>query len=405
MKSALCIGGLDTSGARGIAPAAAAISMHGVRPLSAVTAMVTSGRRGPLSISWTAVEVVEGMIDAAVALGADVALIAPPLTAAQLASIAQKIDEHGLKAVVDTTWRGPAHRPLIDEEAIGALKDMLFQRAAVVIAEPDFLVENKPSEPANSRAARPLTTFWLTGAQQHLIFADQRTHQLPAVPARRPAGMSIARSAALVARLARGESPLISLCEQAQAFALAAASEGDTPPGEQRKIVGYGGPATRAAARCGVSGSIDPTEHADDEKFMNMAIAQAAIAAEGGDVPVGAVIVKEGKVIAAAHNRREADNDPVAHAEILVLQQAAQMLGSWRLTGCTLYVTLEPCFMCAGALVNARIERLVVGTLDKKAGATHSLAEVTSDPRLNHRVAVCAGVCQRACSEQLLAPH
>ena len=127
---------------------------------------------------------------------------------------------------------------------------------------------------------------------------------------------------------------------------------------------------------------------------MGRALAEAAAAAEHGDVPVGAVVVhhERGEVIAARHNERELTGDPTAHAEVLALRDAAETLGTWRLDGCTLVVTLEPCPMCAGACVNARVGSIVFGAADPKAGATGSLYHLTADPRLNHEVPVVPGV-------------
>ncbi len=130
----------------------------------------------------------------------------------------------------------------------------------------------------------------------------------------------------------------------------------------------------------------------DDQEAMDLALAEARKAADEGDVPVGAVVLAGGKVVAAAGNRREADADPTAHAEIIALREAAVALGTWRLSAATLYVTLEPCPMCAGALVAARVGRLVFGCADPKAGACGSLYNLCSDPRLNHEVEVVAGV-------------
>lgn len=134
---------------------------------------------------------------------------------------------------------------------------------------------------------------------------------------------------------------------------------------------------------------------------MERALAEARRAFEAGEAPVGAVLVCAGEALAAAPNRRERDQDPTAHAEILVLREGARRLGTWRLTGCTLYVTLEPCFMCAGALVNARIGRVVFGAPDPKAGAAGSLANVLADARLNHRPALRGGVRAEACGRLL----
>jgi tRNA(adenine34) deaminase len=130
-----------------------------------------------------------------------------------------------------------------------------------------------------------------------------------------------------------------------------------------------------------------------DTDWMRLALAEADAASAHGDVPVGAVVVRnDGVVLSRAHNRREVDSDPIAHAETLALQQAARQRAHWRLDDCTLYVTLEPCAMCAGALVNARIGRLVFGALDPKAGAICSLFQLGSDTRLNHRFEVQGGV-------------
>ena len=135
-----------------------------------------------------------------------------------------------------------------------------------------------------------------------------------------------------------------------------------------------------------------------DERFMRMAIDQAYVAEENGDIPIGAVITFEGKIIAKAHNQRELLGDPTAHAEILALTQAAEYVGNWRLHGCTIFVTLEPCPMCAGALVLGRLDRLVYGCCDLKTGACGSLYNIVDDNRLNHRVAVTVGVLGEDCS-------
>lgn len=139
----------------------------------------------------------------------------------------------------------------------------------------------------------------------------------------------------------------------------------------------------------------------DDERFMGEALEEARQAAEVGEVPVGAVIVHGGQVIVRAHNTRELENDPTAHAELSAMRQASQLLRSWRLTGCTVYVTLEPCFMCAGAIVNARPDRVVFAAVDPKAGAVGSLYDVLADERLNHRPEVTAGVLAEECGDLL----
>lgn len=134
---------------------------------------------------------------------------------------------------------------------------------------------------------------------------------------------------------------------------------------------------------------------------MRMALAEAEAAAREDEVPVGAVIVHQDRVIAAAHNQRERLQDPTAHAEMIAITQAAHSLGNWRLDGCTLYVTLEPCPMCAGAMVLARLPLLVYGAMDPKAGAVDSLYRLLSDPRLNHRVQIVSGVLASQCGALL----
>lgn len=138
-----------------------------------------------------------------------------------------------------------------------------------------------------------------------------------------------------------------------------------------------------------------------DRTFMLIALEEAKKAASFSEVPVGALIVHEGQIIARNHNRREMDHDPTAHAEILVLQEAAKKLGRWRLSDCTLYVTLEPCPMCAGALVMSRLGRLVYGSPDFRAGAVESLFNIPTHQDLNHQVKVTAGIEEESCRQIL----
>jgi tRNA(adenine34) deaminase len=137
------------------------------------------------------------------------------------------------------------------------------------------------------------------------------------------------------------------------------------------------------------------------DRFMQIALQEAQAALEENEVPIGAVIVHGGRGIARAHNQREQLRDPTAHAEMIAITQAAAALGSWRLEDCTLYVTLEPCPMCAGAIVQARIPLVVYGAADPKAGAVHSLYHLLNDARLNHRAEVVPGVLAEACGEIL----
>ena len=130
----------------------------------------------------------------------------------------------------------------------------------------------------------------------------------------------------------------------------------------------------------------------EDLHFMDLALAQAHAAAEMGEVPVGAVVVHEGTVISSAHNRREVDGDPSAHAEFIAMREAARTLGDWRLEGCTVYVTLEPCAMCAGLMVNARVPRCVYAATDPRGGFLGTLGDLSSHPVLNHRFEVASGV-------------
>jgi tRNA(adenine34) deaminase len=139
----------------------------------------------------------------------------------------------------------------------------------------------------------------------------------------------------------------------------------------------------------------------DHDHYMQLALAEAEAAAAADEAPVGAVIVCDGRVVATARNEREALRDPTAHAELIAITQAAAALGRWRLDGCTLYVTLEPCPMCAGAIVQARIPRVVYGAADPKAGAVRSLFQLLDDPRLNHRAEILAGVLAEPCGRIL----
>jgi tRNA(adenine34) deaminase len=132
----------------------------------------------------------------------------------------------------------------------------------------------------------------------------------------------------------------------------------------------------------------------DDLRFMEMALQQARLAPIVGEVPIGAVLVSDNHVIASAHNYREISQDPTAHAEIIVIRRAAEQLQTWRLTDTTLYVTLEPCPMCAGAIVQARIAKLVFGAWDPKAGACGSILDIPSERRFNHQVQVTGGLCE-----------
>jgi tRNA(adenine34) deaminase len=155
-----------------------------------------------------------------------------------------------------------------------------------------------------------------------------------------------------------------------------------------------------------ISLSRDSARLPDDITWMELALAEARMAAEAGEVPVGALVINNGEIIngeiiGRAGNRNLRDHDPTAHAEILALRQAAQHLGNHRLTGCTLYATIEPCAMCAGAVIHARIARLVYGAKDSKAGAAGSILEVINHPRLNHKMEVVSGVLGDRCSEIL----
>jgi tRNA(adenine34) deaminase len=144
-----------------------------------------------------------------------------------------------------------------------------------------------------------------------------------------------------------------------------------------------------------------PQQQAADELHMRQAIEQAQAALAADEVPVGAVIVRDGRLLAAAHNQRESLRDPTAHAEMIAITQAASALGDWRLDGCTLYVTLEPCPMCAGAILQARIPRVVFGAADPKAGAVVTLFRLLDDARLNHRCQITGGILAIECGRLL----
>ncbi|MGQ0679258.1 MAG: tRNA adenosine(34) deaminase TadA [Actinomycetota bacterium] len=138
-----------------------------------------------------------------------------------------------------------------------------------------------------------------------------------------------------------------------------------------------------------------------DEELMRLALEQARTAPEHGDVPVGALVVVEGSVVSAAHNERELTGDPTAHAEIAVLRRACQKLGTWRLEGATLYSTVEPCPMCAGAALAARVARVVYGAPDPTGGAALSLYNIVQDPRLHHRCELTAGILRQQCAHEI----
>jgi len=139
----------------------------------------------------------------------------------------------------------------------------------------------------------------------------------------------------------------------------------------------------------------------DDAAWMELALEQSQLAAAAGEVPVGALVIKDGEMVGRGHNRNLLDDDPTAHAEIVALRQAGARLGNHRLTGCVMVATIEPCSMCAGALIHARIARLVYGASDPKAGAAGSVLQVINHPGLNHRMEVTAGVLAGKCSEVL----
>lgn len=138
-----------------------------------------------------------------------------------------------------------------------------------------------------------------------------------------------------------------------------------------------------------------------DAGWMELALEQARLAAHAGEVPVGAVVISSNEIVGRGHNRNLLGYDPTAHAEIVALREAAARLGNHRLTGCTLYATIEPCAMCAGAMIHARIARLVYGASDSKAGAAGSVLEIINHPRLNHKVEVASGVLEEQCAELL----
>ncbi len=167
--------------------------------------------------------------------------------------------------------------------------------------------------------------------------------------------------------------------------------------------LGSGKTATRGQSPCVRKPQLGdcPLVAATDAAFMQLALDEARLAAQEGEVPIGAVVVCDGEVVARAHNRRETDRNPSAHAEFLAMVEASRVLDRWRLTGCTVYVTLEPCVMCAGLMVNARIDRCVYGAPDPKGGALGTLYDVSHDERLNHEFEVTPGVLADECANEL----
>lgn len=138
-----------------------------------------------------------------------------------------------------------------------------------------------------------------------------------------------------------------------------------------------------------------------DEKYMKKAIAQAKRAVANGDVPIGCVIVYEDRIIARGYNKRNLKKTTLAHAELLAIEKASKVMGDWRLEGCTMYVTLEPCQMCAGAIVQARMDRVVIGCMNSKAGCAGSIYNLLQEPRFNHQVELVRDVCREECSSML----
>ncbi len=139
----------------------------------------------------------------------------------------------------------------------------------------------------------------------------------------------------------------------------------------------------------------------EDEKYMRQAIRLAKKAGDNGDVPIGCIIVYQGKVIGRGYNRRNKDKSPLAHAEIMAIKKASKIIGDWRLEECRMYVTLEPCQMCSGAIVQARIPEIVIGCMNPKAGCAGSIINILDMPDFNHQVSITRGVCQQECSEML----
>ena len=161
--------------------------------------------------------------------------------------------------------------------------------------------------------------------------------------------------------------------------------------------------SARCEAGVGAATVARRVDAGDDRTAMGLALAEARLAAAAGEVPVGAVVVRDGEVVGRGHNRRESWGDPMAHAEVIALAQAAARQQGWRLEGCAVYVTLEPCAMCAGAMVNARVDRLVFGARDPKGGYCGSIGNLVREPRLNHQITVCSGVLAEESSALLRA--
>ncbi len=145
----------------------------------------------------------------------------------------------------------------------------------------------------------------------------------------------------------------------------------------------------------------DFTGASADSAWMRLALEQARLAAQAGEVPVGALVIKDGEILGQGHNRTLLDNDPTAHAEVVALRQAAGRVGNYRLVGCVMFATIEPCAMCAGAMVHARLAKLVYGAADPKAGAAGSVVQVLNHPSLNHKMEVTSGVLEQECAEML----
>jgi hydroxymethylpyrimidine/phosphomethylpyrimidine kinase len=430
---ALTIAGSDSGGGAGIQAdlkTFAAFQVYGTSAITALTAQNTAGVTGVLPADAA---FVRAQIDAVLAdftVGA--AKTGMLGTVENVHAVASAVREHRIPLVVDPVLVATSGDALGEAGVTEAMRAVLFREASVVtpnvpearaltgrdIRRTDDLVDAGRALLETGAGAVLMKGGHLGGPKVTDVLVTHegvRTFTSTRLETKSTHGTGCTLSAAICAGLARG-APLFDAVAQAHAYvhraiamapALAlklALKTGARSHGPLHHMHPYyalpttGAPRERSSTTT-VAPSATTTD--DDARFMRLALDEARLAEATGDVPVGAVVVVDGQVVSRGRNAREAIHDPTHHAEIAALREASQALGRWRLTGATLYVTLEPCIMCAGALVLARIDRVVFAARDPKAGAAGSVASVLSDPRLNHRVDVDEGVLADEASRML----
>jgi len=427
---ALTIAGSDSGGGAGIQADLKTFAAFQVFGTSAITALTAQNTRGVTGVLPADAGFVRAQIEAVLA-DFDVGACKTGMlgTTENVRAVAELARARAIPLVVDPVLVATSGDALGDAGVAGAMKDVLFREATLVTPNVDearaltgATVRTLDDLAAAGRALLSLGAKAVLMKGGHLqgrtvtdllvTDDDVRAFTAPRLAVSSTHGTGCTLSAAICAGLARG-APLTDAVSAAHAYVhtaiarapalpLRARDDGAPSHGPLHHLHPYYALPTTTRA------TVPPPESApdDDARFMALALDEARAAATHGDVPVGAVVVvhegsRRGEIVARGHNRREDAHDPTHHAELAALRDASRVLRRWRLSDCTLYVTLEPCFMCAGALVQARVGRVVVGARDPKAGALLSLASLASDPRLNHRFTVDDGVLGDACGAVL----